>query len=55
MPIRYRRYYIQKLIETIEVQNTEINKKFSGNKGDSELAQPSKNYHLPQSPILQLK
>ena len=29
MPIRYRRYYIQRLNESIEQQNDEINKKFN--------------------------
>lgn len=29
MPIRYRRYYIQRLNESIDQQNEEINKKFN--------------------------
>lgn len=41
MPIRYRRYYLQKLGEMIEKQQEEMNKKFNLNSG-SEIAQPNK-------------
>lgn len=49
MPLRYRRYYLQKLSETHEKQNEEINKKFGGNELTS--SQPSKNSNLPPLPI----
>ena len=38
MPIRYRRYYIQRLNETVEQQNEEINKKF--NPGNKDISSP---------------
>lgn len=46
MPIRYRRYYLQKLSETINKQNEEINSKFNNSSPD----QPGKN-SLPPLPI----
>ena len=41
MPIRYRRYYLQKLTEILEKQQEEIDKKF-GSSSSTELAQPNK-------------
>ena len=38
MPIRYRRYYIQRLNESIDQQNEEINKKF--NPGNKDISSP---------------
>jgi hypothetical protein len=38
MPIRYRRYYIQRLNESIDQQNEEINKKF--NPGNKDISVP---------------
>jgi len=38
MPIRYRRYYIQRLNESIDQQNEEINKKF--NPGNKDISAP---------------
>lgn len=44
MPIRYRRYYLQKLLETHEKQQEEMNKQFGGNSSQIE---PTKNKPLP--------
>ncbi len=41
MPIRYRRYYLQKLSDLIEKQQEEIDKKFNTN-GSTEVGQPNK-------------
>jgi hypothetical protein len=49
MPLRYRRFYIQKLIETHEKQNEEIEKKFG--KGDLVSDNPSKSGKLAPPPI----
>jgi hypothetical protein len=46
MPIRYRRYYIQRLNESIEQQNDEINKKF--NPTNNEMKSPDKK---PREPL----
>ena len=35
MPIRYRRYYLQKLSEMVEKQQEEINKKFNLNNSET--------------------
>jgi len=50
MPIRYRRFYIQKLIETHEKQNEEIEKKF-GNGGNLINDNSSKPNKLAPPPI----
>ena len=43
MPIRYRRYYLQKLVETHEKQNEEMEKKFGkGNFIDDKSSKSSK-------------
>jgi hypothetical protein len=49
MPIRYRRYYLQKLIETHEKQQEEMNKKYGG--GNLNNSEPTKNQNLPPLPI----
>jgi hypothetical protein len=49
MPIRYRRYYLQKLVETHEKQQEEINKKYGG--GDLNNSEPTKNKITPPPPI----
>jgi len=46
MPIRYRRYYIQRLNESIDQQNEEINKKF--NPINNEMKSPDKK---PREPL----
>lgn len=46
MPIRYRRYYIQRLNETIEQQNEEINKKFNPS-SNNEIQSPEKKSREP--------
>ena len=47
MPIRYRRFYLQKLIETNEKQQEEMDKKY-GNAKKTETLGPSKK---PQEPL----
>lgn len=49
MPIRYRRYYLQKLIENHEKQQEEMDKKFGGNNLNN--SEPTKNKKLPPPPI----
>lgn len=52
MPIRYRRYYLQRLNETIEQQNEEINKKFNNNDNKGLINDnPMKASKLPAPPI----
>lgn len=51
MPIRYRRYYIQRLHESIEQQNEEINKKFNNNNKGLVSDNPMKSSKLPPPPI----
>ena len=42
MPIRYRRYYLQKLTETIEKQQEEIDKKYGSIGSDSKTPEMGK-------------
>jgi hypothetical protein len=49
MPIRYRRYYLQKLVETHEKQNEEMEKKFG--KGNLIDDKSSKSGKLAPPPI----
>jgi hypothetical protein len=49
MPLRYRRYYLQKLSETHEKQQEAIDKKFGG--GELTSPEPSKLNKLPPLPI----
>ena len=52
MPIRYRRYYIQRLNESIDQQNEEINKKFNNNDNKGLINDnPMKSSKLPPPPI----
>jgi hypothetical protein len=52
MPIRYRRYYIQRLNETVEQQNEEMNKKFNFNNNKGLVNDnPMKSNKLPPPPI----
>ena len=48
MPIRYRKYYIQRLNETIEQQNQQMDQKFNMN--GTETLEPSKK-QAPPLPI----
>ena len=45
MPIRYRRYYIQRLNETAEKQQEEIDKKF--NSSNKDISSPDKKQRNP--------
>lgn len=49
MPIRYRQYYLQKLLETHEKQQEEIDKKFGNNNLTS--PEPTKNQNRSPLPI----
>lgn len=49
MPLRYRQFYLQKLVETHEKQKEEISKKFGG--GDLNNSEPSKPSKLPPPQI----
>ena len=49
MPLRYRRYYLQKLSETHEKQNEAMEQKFGG--GNLTSSEPSKSNKLPPLPI----
>jgi hypothetical protein len=47
MPIRYRRYYIQRLNETVDQQNEEINKKFNPQRGETQSPEKKPREPLP--------
>ena len=47
MPIRYRRYYIQRLNETVEKQNEEIDKKFNPGNKDTSVPDKKSQKQLP--------
>jgi hypothetical protein len=49
MPIRYRRFYIEKLVETNDKQNEEINRKFG--KEDLSIDGSTTTNKLPPPPI----
>jgi hypothetical protein len=51
MPVRYRKYYLQRLNETIEQQNEEMDKKFKTNDKGLISDNPMKSSKLPPPPI----